>query len=93
MNIKFQRSVDRLIGVTICFLLSLIDRIFGKPAAIRTPNSILVILLSQMGSLVLAQPMSARLKRKYPTALIHVLLSPRIVKYSTCLASLRPRTC
>ncbi|MEI7432498.1 MAG: glycosyltransferase family 9 protein, partial [Betaproteobacteria bacterium] len=74
MNIKFQRAVDRLIGVPICFLLSLVDRIFAKPAVTATPNNILVILLSEMGSLVLAQPMFARLKQKYPDASIHVML-------------------
>jgi len=74
MNIKFQRAVDCLIGVPICFFLSLIDRVFGKPAATGAPRRILVILLSEMGSLVLAQPMFARLKQKYPDASIHVML-------------------
>ena len=74
MNIKFQRAVDRFIGVPICFLLSLVDRFFAKPAVTAAPKSILVILLSEMGSLVLAQPMFARLKQKYPDASIHVML-------------------
>lgn len=74
MNIKFQRAVDRFIGVPICALLSLLDRLLGRPAAAAAPRSILVILLSEMGSLVLAQPMFARLKQKYPDASLHVLL-------------------
>ena len=74
MNIKFQRTVDRYAGVPICALLSLLDRIRGKAKVSATPRRILIILLSEMGSLVLAHPMFARLKQKYPDASIHVLL-------------------
>lgn len=74
MNIKFQRAVDRLAGVPICALLSLLDRLFGRRAPAATPRRILVILLSEMGSLVLAQPMFARLREKYPQAELHVML-------------------
>ena len=74
MNIKFQRAVDRLIGVPVCFFLSLLDRLVRRPASAAAPRRILVILLSEMGSLVLAQPMFAELLKKYPEASIHVLL-------------------
>ncbi|MQY51502.1 glycosyltransferase family 9 protein [Rhodocyclus tenuis] len=74
MNIKFQRAVDRLAGVPICAFLSLLDALFGKKVGALVPRRILVILLSEMGSLVLAQPMFARLKEKYPGAEIHVML-------------------
>lgn len=74
MNIKFQRAVDRFIGIPICALLSLADRLFGRAPAAGAPQRILVILLSEMGSLVLAQPMFSRLRQKYPDAAIHVML-------------------
>ncbi len=77
MNIKFQRAVDHFAGVPICALLSLVQRlrnIFGVRAPASPPRRILVILLSEMGSLVLAQPMFARLKRQYPDASLHVML-------------------
>jgi len=74
MNLKFQRAVDRYAGVPICALLSLMDRIRSKAAISSPPRKILVILLSEMGSLVLAHPMFARLKQRYPEASIHVLL-------------------
>jgi len=74
MNIKFQRAVDRYLGVPICGLLSLLDHFRGKPAVTSPPRRILVILLSEMGSLVLAHPMFARLKQQYPDAEIHALL-------------------
>jgi lipopolysaccharide heptosyltransferase II len=74
MNIKFQRAVDRYLGVPICALLSVLDLFRGKAAVTNPPRRILVILLSEMGSLVLAHPMFARLKLQYPDANIHVLL-------------------
>ena len=40
----------------------------------REPRAIVVILLSEMGSLVLANDMFARLKQRYPEATLHALL-------------------
>jgi len=73
MNLNFQRAVDRFAGIPICALLSLAD-IFRSKAPVNTPpKKILVILLSEMGSLVLAHPMFARIRKKYPDASLHVL--------------------
>ncbi len=77
MSIKFQRVIDRLLGVPVCALLSLLERFRRKPAATAPPRRILVILLSEMGSLVLAQPMLARLKQRYPDASLHALVFAR----------------
>jgi len=74
MNIGFQRAVDRFVGVPACAALSLLDRLRPAAAVPQPPRRILVILLSEMGSLVLAQPMFARLKQQYPGAAIHALL-------------------
>ncbi len=78
MNIKFQRAVDHFLGIPICGFLSLwakISRfIFSLPKKYKTPQKILIILLSEMGSLVLAQPMFVRLKNQFPNAEIHVML-------------------
>ncbi|MES1981496.1 MAG: glycosyltransferase family 9 protein [Pseudomonadota bacterium] len=77
MNIKFQRAVDRLAGVPICAFLSLVERTrvaLGIAVRREPPRRILVILLSEMGSLVLAHPMFVRLQRQYPDAALHVLL-------------------
>ena len=74
MNIKFQRAVDRYAGVPICALLSLVNRIVSNEPDGIPPKNILVILLSEMGSLVLAHPMFMRLKQQYPEAQIHVLM-------------------
>lgn len=74
MNINFQRAVDRYAGVPICALLSLLNRILPNEPDGSPPKRILVILLSEMGSLVLAQPMYMRLKQQYPDAQIHALM-------------------
>jgi ADP-heptose:LPS heptosyltransferase len=77
MNIKFQRAVDRYLGVPLCAALSVVARLGGKPRVQAAPRRLLVILLSEMGSLVLAQPMFLRLKEQYPGASIHVLVFGR----------------
>ncbi len=74
MNIKTQRAIDRYLGVPICALLSGVNRVvYNEPDGVP-PSKILVILLSEMGSLVLAQPMFMRLKQQYPDASIHMLM-------------------
>jgi len=78
LNINFQRAVDRIAGVPICGLLTWVERfrraIFGTPVVANPPKRILIILLSEMGSLVLAQPMFAKLKQQYPDAELHILM-------------------
>ncbi len=74
MNIAFQRKVDRLVGSFICRVLTLFSS-KGKDTSItRKPQKILTILLSEMGSLVLAQPMFQHIKTKYPEASLYTLL-------------------
>ncbi len=77
LNIKFQRAVDRLAGVPICALFSLLERfryLLGIAAPASPPRRILIILLSEMGSLVLAHPMFMRLKQQYPNASLHIMM-------------------
>ncbi len=74
MNINFQRAVDRYVGVPICAFFSLVNRVVSNEPDGTPPRRILIILLSEMGSLVLAQPMFMRLKQQYPEAQIHALM-------------------
>jgi len=77
LNIKFQRVVDRFVGVPICALLSLVERlrhVWGIAPPVSPPRRILIILLSEMGSLVLAHPMFTRLQQQYPDASLHIML-------------------
>ncbi|MBN1830463.1 MAG: glycosyltransferase family 9 protein [Deltaproteobacteria bacterium] len=72
MKLAFQRWIDRHVGSLICRLLSALPS--RKRPSHHTPRKILVILLSEMGSLVLAYPMFRRLQEKYPEASLYVLL-------------------
>lgn len=78
MNLATQRWVDRWAGIVLCAVVSLIERMaralgFAREPA-GPPRAIVIILLSEMGSLVLAHEMFARLARKYPESPVHVLL-------------------
>jgi ADP-heptose:LPS heptosyltransferase len=77
MQLQTQRLIDRWVGQLLCAVVSLWVRCAGLlrgPARMaQAPQNILVILLSEMGSIVLAGPMFAQLRRQYPGAQIHVL--------------------
>jgi ADP-heptose:LPS heptosyltransferase len=77
MNINLQRTIDRFVGVPLCGLFSLLHRLHQPVPLTEPPRRVLVILLSEMGSLVLASAMFTRLKEKYPNAAIHALLFAR----------------
>lgn len=77
MQLGLQRFVDRYLGVPICAVLSLFERL--RPARRLRPGAprarrVVVILLSEMGSLVLAHPMFERLRRHDPEGSLHVVL-------------------
>ena len=76
-KLRTQRWIDRWIGQLLCACVSGWARLFGGPAGIAggdgSPRHILVILLSEMGSIVLAGPMFAALRQRYPGATLHVL--------------------
>jgi ADP-heptose:LPS heptosyltransferase len=77
MKLQTQRWIDRWVGQVLCGVVSVWARLMGTRApgvgATREPRNILVILLSEMGSIVLAGPMFAALRQRYPGATIHVL--------------------
>ncbi|CAN5432663.1 glycosyltransferase family 9 protein [soil metagenome] len=78
MNINVQRWLDRWMGVPLCAAVSAVDAVLRRVRPMRpndqAPRAIVVILLSEMGSLVLANDMFARLKARYPDAPLHALL-------------------
>jgi len=77
MNLQLQRRLDRRLGSPVCRVLSWLDRRPVPAAGELRVKKILVILLSEMGSLVQAHPMFVRLREKYPQAEIYVLLFAR----------------
>ncbi len=77
MRLSFQRNIDRCLGTLICRMLSFWARL-QKPASMLPPDGgIVVILLSEMGSLVLAQPLFRKIKSMWPGARLHVLVFER----------------
>jgi ADP-heptose:LPS heptosyltransferase len=77
MKVQTQRWIDRWIGQVLCGAVSAWARLAGlwaPPARMPgQPRHILIILLSEMGSIVLAGPMFAALRQRYPTATLHIL--------------------
>jgi ADP-heptose:LPS heptosyltransferase len=74
MNINFQRNVDRYVGAFICRIFSLFYRQSKDEDDGFQAKKFLVILLSKMGSLVLAYPMFQQIKKRYPGAQLYGLL-------------------
>ena len=73
MNVRLYRWIDQWFGPPICAVLSAFRRIVPRRVKAAPPRKILVILLSEMGSLVLASPMFDYLKQRYPGASLHLL--------------------
>jgi ADP-heptose:LPS heptosyltransferase len=78
MDVRLQRAIDRWVGVPACAALSLGHAIAARPTPPLPPKPrILVILLSEMGSLVLAEPLFRRIDERWPGAEVHMLLFKR----------------
>jgi len=74
-NIERQRWIDRVLGTPLCRLITWGHRLRGAGTAPNDIRRILVIVLSEMGAIVLTQPMFVRLRQRYPSAEIYVLCS------------------
>jgi ADP-heptose:LPS heptosyltransferase len=76
MDIQWMKRVDRLAGYPICGALRAVDAL-RRPARPRPldagPARIGAIKFWGMGSLILAAPMFAALRRSYPRAQLHLI--------------------
>ena len=94
MKLQTQRFIDRWVGQLLCGAVSAwvsFTGLFGRPAQLeKSPNNILVILLSEMGSIVLAGPRFAELRRKYPGAALHLLQLKKNQEVSRLLSLTQP---
>ncbi len=73
MNIQSIRRIDYWIGIPVCFFLSLVnslERLLGirKIQADQNPRKILFMLISELGSTVVAYPAFRRIQETYPDA-------------------------
>jgi ADP-heptose:LPS heptosyltransferase len=75
MKLTVQRAIDRWVGQVLCWGLSRWHSLTRRPvrAEGNHPRRLLVILLSEMGSVVLAQAMFDELSKAHPGAQLHVL--------------------
>ena len=94
MNIHTQRLLDRWIGQALCAAVSGWARVV-RPATppAQAPEQVkhlLVIMLSEMGSMVLAGPMFAQIHARYPNATVHVLQLKKNQQVSTLLRLVEP---
>lgn len=95
MNIQTQRLIDRWLGQVLCAGVSAWAK-FARPAkpVVQAPQDVrhvLVIMLSEMGSMVLAGPMFAQIRRQYPNAQVHVLQLKKNQQVSTLLRIAEPQ--
>ena len=77
MDVRLQKLVDRMVGVPACGLISALRRVVPAPRPAGPPRKVLVVLLSEMGSLVLAEPMFRRIRERWPGAEVHAMLFAR----------------
>jgi ADP-heptose:LPS heptosyltransferase len=94
MKLQTQRWIDRWLGQLLCAVVSLWVRLLAskktEPKLGDKPGHILIILLSEMGSVVLAGPMFAALRQGYPGATLHVLQLKKNQEVSLLLGLARP---
>lgn len=94
MKVQTQRWIDRWLGQLLCGVLSIWARLVSlgqaRPSLPREPRHILIILLSEMGSVVLAGPMFAALRQRYPSATLHVLQLKKNQEVATLLGLAKP---
>jgi ADP-heptose:LPS heptosyltransferase len=72
MNVDLMRKIDYYAGVPLCFLTSLLLKLFPRPKP-RRPNRVLLVELSEMGSAILVDPAMQKLKRELDAELFFVI--------------------
>lgn len=77
MELVRQRTLDRIVGASLCRFLSLFPWKYRWVDPGFRPRKILVVILSEMGSLVLAKPMFERIREKYPRAEVYLMIFER----------------
>ncbi len=71
-----MRRLDSSLGKPLCFFLTLISRLrslFLKGSHSLTPEKILFIALSEMGSIILAYPLFSKARKLFPQSLFYFL--------------------
>ena len=72
MKVGAARFIDHWVGIPVCFILSICNRIFpAKAGANRQVRKVLFLELSEMGSAILAYSAMQKIKETYPAAQLY----------------------
>ncbi len=75
MKINTMRYLDKYIGVPLCSVSSIVKKIFYRSSGKKTPEKVLFIELSEMGSAILADPAMRKCKKDFNAELFFVIFS------------------
>ena len=77
MRVDTMRRIDHWAGVPLCFLLTLLGRLWRifRPLPQRSPQRVLLIELSEMGSAILVDPAMRKLQREGGAELFFVIFA------------------
>ncbi len=90
MRVETLRIIDKHIGVPLCWCLTWWDRLISRRKPASEPTDILVIQLSEMGSLALAAPAIRELQREMPNVRVHFLVFERNRQFLEILNLVKP---
>jgi len=88
LKVATQRAIDRLAGSVICRILSWLSS--SRQRQSPPVRRILIVLLSEMGSLTMTWPMISRLRQKYPEATLNILTFRRNVEIINIIGLTEP---
>ena len=79
MRVDTMRRIDFWAGVPLCFLATLLLRVWRlfRPAVSTPPKKVLFVELSEMGSAILADPAMRKLKRGAEAQVFFVTFAPK----------------
>ena len=91
MNLKYIKTIDYWIGIPLCFLLSLLNKLVGLKNKLQNkesypPTKILFMLLSEMGIAISSYPTLMEVKKQFPKATLYFLTFEKNI---SCIESLK----
>ena len=78
MNVDTMRKIDLFVGVPLCFVGTLLDRLNPISRRVRPEKirRVLFIELSEMGSAILADPAMRKIRKRTGAELFFLIFSP-----------------
>jgi len=73
LNLRFVRFVDRYIGIPLCYLLHLLEKIFIRRSKSSSCKKILLIKTFGIGNILMLSPTFRALRKRFPGARIDLL--------------------